>query len=136
MGCAPAIISAFCAASNRRRMPGLQPGDRLEKYTLERQLGSGGMGTVWLAHDVELDRKVALKVLKPNLAGDETAQARLIREARAMARLRHPNVITVYDASSANGFDFVVMELVDGQNMAAWLALENREEDAIFAAVV
>src|SRR3954469_15660843 len=100
----------------------MNSGTQLGKYRLERELGAGGMGTVWLAHDTELDRKVALKVLRPALAGDDTAQARLLREARAMAKLRHPNVITVFDAETIDGRDLVAMELVAGSNIAAWRA--------------
>ncbi len=99
--------------------------DQIGKYRLVHELGAGGMGSVWLAHDTELDRKVALKVLRPALAGDDTAQARLLREARAMAKLRHPNVITVFDAESIGGRDLVAMELVDGENMAVWLTREH-----------
>ncbi len=100
----------------------LSPGAQLGKYRLERLLGTGGMGAVWEAHDVDLDRKVALKVLGEGLAGDATAQARLLREARAMARLRHANVVAVYDALTLDGHDVIVMELVDGTTLAQWLA--------------
>src|SRR6476469_9718672 len=106
-------------------------GEQIGKYRLERELGAGGMGTVWLAHDTELDRKVALKVLRPALAGDGTAQARLLREARAMAKLRHPNVITVFDAETIGGRDLVAMELVNGENMATWLAGDRTEAQII-----
>jgi serine/threonine protein kinase len=106
-------------------------GDQIGKYRLERELGAGGMGTVWLAHDTELDRKVALKVLRPALAGDDTAQARLLREARAMAKLRHPNVITVFDAETVAGRDLVAMELIDGTNMATWLSVERTEDEIL-----
>lgn len=108
---------------------------QLGKYRLERELGAGGMGTVWLAHDTELDRKVALKVLRPALAGDDTAQARLLREARAMAKLRHPNVITVFDAETVGGRDLVAMELIEGSNMAAWLASEHTQDEMIAALI-
>jgi len=107
----------------------LNSDDQLGKYRLVREVGAGGMGTVWLAHDTELDRKVALKVLRPALAGDDNAQARLLREARAMAKLRHPNVITVFDAESIGGRDLVAMELVDGENMAAWLAHDHTVDE-------
>jgi len=113
----------------------MNPGDQIGKYRLERVLGIGGMGSVWAAHDTELDRRVALKVLRPALAGDDTAQARLLREARAMAKLRHHNVITVFDAETIAGRDLVAMELVDGTNMAAWLASE-RTEDEILATLI
>jgi hypothetical protein len=107
--------------------------DQLGKYRLVRELGVGGMGAVWLAHDTELDRDVALKVLRPALAGDGTAQARLLREARAMAKLRHPNVITVFDAETIGGRDLVAMELIDGENMASWLASERTTDEVIAA---
>src|SRR5882762_5817742 len=68
----------------------LAPGARLGKYVLERLLGAGGMGVVWRARDLDLDRAVALKVLSPALDGNDVARSRLVREARAMARLRHP----------------------------------------------
>ncbi|MBV8756091.1 MAG: serine/threonine protein kinase, partial [Deltaproteobacteria bacterium] len=109
-------------------MNALESDVQIGKYRLIREIGAGGMGSVWLAHDTELDRKVALKVLRPALAGDDTAQARLLREARAMAKLRHPNVITVFDAESIGGRDLVAMELVDGENMAAWLTHEHTVE--------
>ncbi len=93
---------------------------QLGKYRLLGLLGRGGMGEVWTAHDPDLDRKVAVKVLRHTSSGAE-GQARLLREGRAMARLRHPNVVTVYEAASGDGRDFVAMELVDGDSMASWL---------------
>ena len=72
-----------CAAS-RSSLPSLAPGMRLGKYRLERLLGAGGMGMVWEARDVDLDRAVALKVLNPTLAGSDVARSRLVREARAI----------------------------------------------------
>ena len=114
----------------------LAPGVQLGKYRLERLLGTGGMGAVWAAHDVDLDRKVALKVLGEGLAGDATAQARLLREARAMARLRHNNVVAVYDALTLDGHDVIVMELVDGTTLAQWLADKPRTPDEILPLVI
>jgi len=97
----------------------LAPGARLGKYRLDRQLGAGGMGVVWDAHDTELDRRIALKLLARTEHAD--ARSRLVREARAMARLRHPNVITVYDAATIDGHDAIAMELVEGETLASWL---------------
>ena len=89
----------------------------LGRFRLESMLGSGGMGTVHAAFDPELERRVAVKVLH---ARDAEARTRLLREARAMARLSHPNVITVFDVGSAEGNDFVAMELVDGETLKEW----------------
>ncbi|MGE5185139.1 MAG: protein kinase domain-containing protein [Acidobacteriota bacterium] len=94
----------------------------LGRFRIERELGHGGMGVVHAAFDPELERRVALKVL--HRADDAEARARLLREARAMARLSHPNAITVFEVGSAGGEDFVAMELVDGETLGAWLARE------------
>jgi RNA polymerase sigma-70 factor (ECF subfamily) len=110
----------------------LAPGGALGRYRLEYVLGAGGMGAVWLAHDTQLDRKVALKVLQPELATSADARARLLQEARAMAKLRHPNITTVWDAGAIDGIDFLAMELVDGVDMAGWLRTDP-PRDEIFA---
>jgi serine/threonine protein kinase len=114
---------------------GLEPGAELGKYRLDGCIGRGGMGEVWAAHDPDLDRKVALKVLRPSAASSDDGQVRLLREGRAMARLRHPNVITVYEATSANGRDLIAMELIDGKSLAGWLA-EHRAPAAIVSAML
>jgi RNA polymerase sigma-70 factor (ECF subfamily) len=111
----------------------LVPGGELGRYRLEHVLGSGGMGTVWRAHDRDLDRDVALKVLRAELADDGQARTRLLREARAMAKLRHPNVLTVYDVTSLAGNDVLVMELVDGMTLTKW-ARTHDAHDALVAA--
>jgi serine/threonine protein kinase len=100
---------------------GLEPNTMLGKYRLERVLGAGGMGVVWAATDPDLDRAVAIKLLRA-ADGSETQRTRLLREARAMARLKHPNVLTVYEVGTAAGVDYIVMELVDGTNLGEWLA--------------
>jgi serine/threonine protein kinase len=91
---------------------------------IERVLGAGGMGLVYAAHDPDLDRRVAIKILR-NDAGEE-ARVRLLREARAMAKLSHPNVITVYEVGSSAGVDFVAMELLEGGTLGEWLRAERR----------
>jgi tRNA A-37 threonylcarbamoyl transferase component Bud32 len=98
----------------------LVAGARLGKYRLDRILGSGGMGVVWAAHDPDLERAVALKVLRYEQASAEL-RTRLLREARAMAKLKHPNVLTVYEVDSEGDRDFIAMELVDGASLDAWL---------------
>jgi eukaryotic-like serine/threonine-protein kinase len=88
------------------------------RYRIERELGRGGMATVFLAHDEELDRRVALKLLPEHLAGDDAFHARFLREARLAARLSHPNVVRVFDAGDADGRPFIVMEYVPGASLA------------------
>jgi predicted Ser/Thr protein kinase len=83
-------------------------------------LGEGGMGVVYAARDVDLDRPAAVKVVKPELDQPEY-RARLLREAVAMARLEHPNVVKVYGAGTDGGRLFIAMELVDGTTLDAWL---------------
>jgi serine/threonine protein kinase len=93
------------------------------RYQLLSALGAGGMGIVQAAFDRELDRKVALKFLVADAAeDDDRARARLSREARSLAQLAHPNVITVHDVGVLDGEVFVAMELVDGENLRQWLA--------------
>src|SRR5205085_765633 len=103
-------------------------------YVIERVLGAGGMGVVYAAHDPDLDRRVALKLLHG--AGSTTgaeARTRLLREARAMAKVNHPNVITVYEVGTAGGIDFVAMELIEGTNGADWLRKTKRTPAAIMS---
>jgi eukaryotic-like serine/threonine-protein kinase len=88
------------------------------RYRVERELGYGGMATVYLAHDEELQRPVAVKLLLEHLAGDEAFRARFVREARLAGRLSHPNVVGVYDAGEADGRPFIVMEYVPGTSLA------------------
>ncbi len=92
------------------------------RYALERVLGHGGMATVFLASDTVLDRRVALKSLAGNVAADPELRARFLREARFAARLVHPNVVQVYDAGEDEEGPYLVMEVVDGETLAATLA--------------
>jgi hypothetical protein len=92
----------------------------LGRYRILRELGAGAMGIVVEARDSELERRVALKLLKPGRSDD--AKAHLLREARAMASLPHDHVVTVYDVGTIDGQDYVAMELVDGGTLASWLA--------------
>jgi serine/threonine-protein kinase len=98
------------------------PGEVLAgRYRLVEQLGSGGMGQVFRAVDEELGRDVAVKVLAPHLLDDPRAKERLRREARSAAALTHPNVVTLYDTTVDDEQQFLVMEFVDGQTLAARL---------------
>jgi serine/threonine-protein kinase len=94
------------------------------KYRLERLLGEGGMANVWLARNELLDLPVALKIVRPEIRGSETA-ARLLTEARVQANLRHPNIARVYDyGQTASGDAFIVMELLEGCSLAEWIERE------------
>jgi serine/threonine protein kinase len=92
-----------------------------DRYRVEEILGTGAMGTVVLAHDLVLDRRVAVKVLADNLAAHDDFRQRFLREARLAARLCHPNIVQVFDAGE-NGRPFLVMEYVDGKTVAERLA--------------
>jgi hypothetical protein len=109
-------------------------GDTLGRYRLERELGAGGMGVVHAAFDPDLERRVALKVLRSTGGGE--ARQRLLREARALARLTHPNVVTVHEVGSANGRDYVAMELIEGETLAEWLKAAPRSHAEIMAVFV
>jgi serine/threonine-protein kinase len=94
---------------------------RVGDFQLVKKLGQGGMGTVFLAKQVSLDRLVALKTLSKELAKREDFVARFLREARAMARLDHPNVVRVYAAESSQGLNYAAIEYIDGQSMQRWM---------------
>ncbi|HLL70002.1 MAG TPA: serine/threonine-protein kinase [Pyrinomonadaceae bacterium] len=100
-----------------------------EKYRLDRRLGEGGMGTVYHATHLLIDRPVAVKVLHPRFVEDEAAQERFRREARAAGRLRHTNAVTVTDfGRTSEGFVYIVMELLEGRNLREVLAFESPME--------
>ncbi len=87
------------------------------EYSLERELGRGGMGVVYLARDVQLDRDVAIKVLPAHLARTPAARERFLREARMAARLSHPHIVPIHRVSEADGFVFLVMSYVEGETL-------------------
>jgi serine/threonine-protein kinase len=89
-------------------------GRRLGHYLVQERLGSGGMGEVYLAEDTKLGRQVALKLLPPEMARDERRRERFRREARAVAALRHPNIVTIHSVEEAEGLLFLALELVEG----------------------
>ncbi len=96
----------------------MESGTRLGPYEILEQLGVGGMGEVYLAHDARLDRDVAIKVLPSELASDPERLARLEREARVLASLDHPNVAAVYGLEESDGVRFLVMQLAAGETLA------------------
>jgi tetratricopeptide (TPR) repeat protein len=132
-----ALAATACSAGADPPVPGsdtgLRPGDVLGRFALVRLLGHGSMGEVWAAHDRELDREVALKLLRlrsGQLGGEATA--RLRREAQAMARLNHPNVVTVYELGTDHEDRvFCAMELVDGVTLRRWLETPRSWRDVL-----
>src|SRR5689334_6252899 len=98
----------------------LQVGDQIGQYELLEQLGRGGMAVVFRAHQPSLDREVAIKILQ-NPSGDADFVERFRREARAISRLRHPNILTVYDFGEQDGLAYMVGELIDGGTLATRL---------------
>jgi eukaryotic-like serine/threonine-protein kinase len=114
-------------------------GDQLGRYKLLSGLGSGGMGVVFRAHDTQLDREVALKLLKPTSGADD-AQLRLRREAQAMAQLAHPNVVQVFEVDAvvhgSRVLSFVAMELVEGTTLRTWLKEGSPRIEEVLAAFV
>ncbi len=97
-----------------------------DRYLLERRIGQGGMAEVWVATDTDLDRKVAVKWLKTNLAADPVVAERFRREAIAVARLSHPNIVAVHDVIAHDGRQAVVMQLVDGKSLRQLLDSQKR----------
>ena len=89
-------------------------GTNLGPYRILAKLGEGGMGEVYRAHDPRLDREVAIKVLPTSLATDAVSLARFEREAKAVAALSHPNILSIFDFGSQDGVHYAVMELLDG----------------------
>src|SRR5262245_35834988 len=91
---------------------------RIGKYEIVRPLGKGAMGVVYLARDTVLEREVALKVMVPQIVGDAAARARFEREAKAVARMSHPNVVSVYDLGThVDGSPYIAMERLEGRDL-------------------
>ncbi|WP_428267320.1 protein kinase domain-containing protein [Haliangium sp.] len=101
----------------------LDSGDKVGRFEVLSRIGSGGMGVVFAAYDRRLNRKVALKLLRNpgDGASTESAQMRLMREAQAMAKLSHPNVISVYDVGTYKSEVYIAMEFVEGETLSRWL---------------
>jgi len=129
----PSAGRALAATAYDAERPPLQPepagddpliGRHIDHFQIQALLGEGGMGRVYLAHDVSLDRPVALKLLRQELADNPTLISRLVDEARAQARLQHPNVVTIYYIGRFEGASYFVMELMQGKTLADLVARE------------
>ncbi|HWB75275.1 MAG TPA: serine/threonine-protein kinase, partial [Nannocystaceae bacterium] len=124
----PAAIAATLSGDDVPVVPrvALERGVSVGRYVLLDELGRGGMGIVYAAFDPELDRKVAIKLLRVRDEDATQARARLLREAQAMARLDHPNVVAVHDVGTFDDHVFVAMEFVDGVTLRAWARAQPR----------
>src|SRR5690349_7005722 len=96
-----------------------------DRYRIERELGHGGMATVFLAHDLKHDRKVALKVLKPDLAAVVGAE-RFLAEIKTTANLQHPNILALFDSGRVDGTVYYAMPFVEGESLRDRLAREKQ----------
>src|SRR5207248_6897379 len=99
---------------------------RLGQYRILKQLGQGGMGVVFQAEDRQLRRLVALKVMRPDLAAQDQARARFLREARAAAALKHDHIVTIYQVGDDRGVPFLAMEFLAGKSLEEWLRPDRR----------
>lgn len=123
----------------------LNTGQTILHYRILEKIGEGGMGEVYKAEDLKLGRQVALKLLPPGTAEDKKGKRRLLQEARAASALNHPNIVTIHSIEESDGFDFIVMEYVEGQTLKSviekgpmeasrLLELGAEISDALFAA--
>jgi serine/threonine protein kinase len=94
-------------------------GETISHYRILKQLGAGGMGKVYLAEDTKLDRKVAIKFLRSSGIVEDNAKRRLIREAKAAAKLDHPNICSIYEVGEEEGHAFIVMQFIEGETLAS-----------------
>jgi serine/threonine protein kinase len=116
--------------SPRRSDSHLRPGEQVGRYIVLSTLGSGGMSVVYLAYDPELDRRVALKLMRAGGLGT-MGRARLAREAQALARLSHPNVVPVYDVGAHGDQTFMAMEHVSGETLRRWMKRPRRWREVV-----
>lgn len=111
------LLKQVAGAPYRQHVP---PGTLVGRYRVIEELGVGGMGVVYKAYDPELDRCVAIKLVSATTLPDELAQRRLLREAQALARIAHPNVLTVHDVGTYQGGVFMAAELAEGATLREW----------------
>ena len=124
-GCLRAVAAGASSAPGLATRGGaggkLEAGATLSRYVVLERLGFGAMGVVYAAYDPELDRQVALKLLRAESRHVEELRRRLLREAQALSRLSHPNVVAVHDVGTCEDGVFLALELVEGTTLADWL---------------
>src|SRR5689334_12039823 len=98
------------------------PGSHLGRYEIRASLGAGGMGEVWVAYDPDLEREVAIKVLRDDAGGSSDRVRRFVQEAKAASALNHPNVAHVYEIGSQDDIRFIAMEIVAGETLRSRIA--------------
>lgn len=118
--------------------PGAELGSQLGRYTVLELLGEGGMGVVYAAYDTQLDRKVALKLIREQSRDNDTqhhsslhGKSQMMQEAHALAKLAHPNVVAIYDVGTLGEHIYLAMEFVEGLTLSQWLKLRARSRDEI-----
>ncbi len=107
------------------------PGSAIGRYTIGSVIGSGGMGVVYLARDSELEREVALKFLSRDLSQDPDWRSRFRREAQAIAKLNHPNIVTIYEVGEHNGWPFIAMEHVKGESIDSYVSTQRPSVEGV-----
>src|SRR3954447_6510630 len=120
----------------RAASPELRAGDEFGGHRIEGVLGRGGMGVVYRAVDLRLDRVVALKLIAPALSADEDFRRRFQRESQLAASVRQGNVVTIYQAGEADGLLFVTMELIEGTDLRGLISQRGRIDQSTSAAIV
>ncbi|PYS56703.1 MAG: serine/threonine protein kinase, partial [Acidobacteria bacterium] len=95
----------------------LESGTKLGRYEIRSKIGEGGMGEVYLAEDIQLHRRVALKMLRADIAANQDRMRRFVQEAQATAALNHPNIAHIYEIGESGGVHFIAMEFIDGQTL-------------------
>ncbi len=127
------VICPKCNIHIEVPMAGLGKGFEIGGFVLEKRLGAGGMGEVWLADQLSMERKVALKILSPSLCKDKDFVGRFIKEVKTSAKLVHPNIVTAFDAGFDKGFHFLAVQYVNGRDLEATLISKKtvREREAL-----
>src|SRR5215510_14548822 len=101
----------------------LETGSKLGRYEIRSKIGAGGMGEVYLAQDMKLNRDVALTVLPAEVASDFRRMSRFVQEAKAASALNHPNIITIYEIDEADSAHFIATEFIDGETLRRHMGL-------------